>query len=119
MQGTMLVDPNRYRLARIDGILYRDVAFGWGILGHLDKGSHFLVEQGDVGDGSWDIRKMSLAFTGKILLFKHLDIKSIETLKNFHAVPRNLTFAQGVELLKKHENTVAEIDRSATRSNQK
>lgn len=119
MQGTMLVDANRYRLARIDGMLYKDVAFGWGILGHLDKGSHFLVEQGDVGDGSWDIRKMSLTFTGKILLFKHLDIKSTETLRDFHPVPRNLTFAQGVELLKKHENTLAEIDRLTPNRNQK
>lgn len=119
MQGTMLVDANRYRIARIDGTLYKDVAFGWGILGHLDKGGHFLVEQGDVGDGTWDMRKMSLAFTGKILLFKHLDIKSTEILKDFRPVPRNLTFAQGVELMKKHENTLAEVDRAPTRQNQK
>jgi hypothetical protein len=119
MQGTMLVDASRYRIARIDGTLYKDVAFGWGILGHLDKGSHFLVEQGDLGDGSWDIRKMSLAFTGKILLFKHLDIKSTETLKDFRPVPRNLTFAQGVELLKKTENTLAENNRPTGNQNQK
>jgi hypothetical protein len=119
MQGTMLVDASRYRIARIDGTLYKDVAFGWGILGHLDKGGHFLVEQGDVGDGSWDIRKMSLSFTGKILLFKHLDIKSTETLKDFRPVPLNLTFAQGVELLKKNENTLAENNRPTGNQNQK
>ena len=119
MQGIMLVDATQYRIARIDGTLYKDVAFGWGILGHLDKGGHFLVEQSDVGDGSWDIRKMSLAFTGKILLFKHLDIRSTETLKDFRPVPRNLTFAQGVELLKKRENTLAEVDGPATNHNQK
>jgi hypothetical protein len=108
MQGTLLVDANSYRIARIDGTLFREVAFGWGILGHLDKGGHFLVEQGDVGDGTWDIRKMSLAFTGKILLFKKLDLKSTEVLKDFRPVPRDLTFAQGVELLKKNESTLAE-----------
>jgi len=111
MQGTLLVDADSYRIARIDGTLYREVAFGWGILGHLDKGGHFLVEQGDVGDGTWDIRRMSLAFTGKILLFKKLDIKSTEVLKDFRPVPRDLTFAQGVELLKKHESTLAENNR--------
>ena len=111
MQGTLLVDANSYRIARIDGTLFREVAFGWGILGHLDKGGHFLVEQGDVGDGTWDIRKMSLAFTGKILLFKKLDLKSTEVLKDFRPVPRDLTFAQGVELLKKHESTLAENSR--------
>lgn len=119
MVGTLLIDANRYRIARIDGKLFKEVAFGWGILGHLDKGGHFLVEQGDVGDGTWDIRKMSLAFTGKILLFKHLDFKSNETLKDFHPVPRDLTFAQGVELLRKHENTLAENSHATTRQNQK
>lgn len=108
MQGVLLVDANNYRIARIDGTLYKEVGFGWGILGHLDKGGHFLVEQGDVGDGAWDVLKMSLAFTGKILFFKRLDLQSTETLKDFHPVPRNLTFAQGVELLKKQENTPAE-----------
>jgi hypothetical protein len=112
MEGTMLVDANSYRIARIDGTLYKEVAFGWGILGHLDKGGHFLVEQSDVGDGTWDVRKMSLAFTGKILLFKKLDIRSTEVLKDFRPVPRDLTFAQGVELLKKHENTLAENNQS-------
>jgi hypothetical protein len=108
MEGTMLIDTNAYRIARIDGRLAKEVAFGWGILGHLDKGGHFLVEQADVGDGSWDTRRISLAFTGKILLFKHLDIKSTEVTSNYRPVPRNLSFAQGVELLKKHLQELAE-----------
>jgi len=108
MQGTLLIDANRRRIARIDGILFKEVGFGWGILGHLDKGGHFLVEQGDVGDGTWDMHRMGLAFTGKILLFKHLDIKSTETYSDFRPVPKDLTFAQGVDLLKKQEATLAE-----------
>jgi hypothetical protein len=108
MQGILLIDANRRRIARIDGTLFREVGFGWGILGHLDKGGHFLVEQGDVGDGTWDMRRMDLAFTGKILLFKRLDIKSTETYSDFRSVPTGLTFAQGVELLKKQEATLAE-----------
>jgi hypothetical protein len=112
MQGELLIDANQRRIARIDGTLFKDVGFGWGILGHLDKGGHFLVEQGDVGDGTWDMRRMGLAFTGKILLFKHLDIKSTETYSDFRTVPANLTFAQGVDLLKKQEATLAENQRS-------
>jgi hypothetical protein len=108
MQGVLLIDANRRRIALIDGTLFKDVGFGWGILGHLDKGGHFLVEQGDVGDGTWDMRRMGLAFTGKILLFKRLDIKSTEIYTDFRSVPTGLTFAQGVELLKKQEATLAE-----------
>jgi len=108
MQGNLLIDAHTLRIARIDGTLFKEVGFGWGILGHLDKGGHFLVEQGDVGDGTWDIQRMSLAFTGKILFFKKIDIKSTETLTDFHPVPRDLTFAQGVEVLKKQEAVLAE-----------
>jgi len=104
----MLIDTNKQRIARIDGTLYKEVGFGWGILGHLDKGGHFLVEQGDVGDGTWDMLKMSLAFSGRILLFKHFDMKSNETLSDFRPVPKALTFAQGVDLLKKQESVLAQ-----------
>ncbi len=108
MQGYLLVDANKRRIARIDGTLFRDVTFGWGILGHLDKGGHFLVEQGDVGDGSWDMQRMGLTFTGKILLFKRLDIRSTETFSDFRSVPTGLTFAQGVDMLKKQQATLAD-----------
>src|SRR4029077_16746133 len=36
MQGVVLLDPQKQRIARIDGTLFKDVGFGWGILGHLD-----------------------------------------------------------------------------------
>jgi hypothetical protein len=100
MQGVVLIDSAARRIARIDGTLFKEVGFGWGILGHLDKGGHFLVEQRDVGDISWDISRMSLTFTGKILLFKSIAIKSEEVFSDFRRVPADTTFAQGIEMLK-------------------
>jgi hypothetical protein len=100
MQGIVLIDAAARRLARIDGTLFKEVGFGWGILGHLDKGGHFLVEQREVGGSSWQISRMSLSFTGKILLFKSLAIRSDEVFSDFRRVPANTTFAQGVEMLK-------------------
>jgi len=47
MKGYLLIDTDAQRLARIDGTLFRDVSFGWGIIGHLDKGGHFLVQQAE------------------------------------------------------------------------
>jgi len=100
MEGFLLIDRQRRRIARIDGTLFKDVNFGWGILGRLDKGGHFRVLQGDLGDGTWDIKEMDLNITGKILLFKTLSMVSDEVFSDFRRVPDNLTFAQGVELLK-------------------
>jgi hypothetical protein len=102
MAGHLLIDPIEYRVAEIDGTLIKEVSFGWGIFGHLDKGGRFVVRQADVDNGHWELTRMELSFTGKILLFKGLSIKSEETESNFQRVPHNLSFAQGVALLEQH-----------------
>src|SRR5579863_118318 len=108
MQGYLLIDASQHRIAKMDGTLTKEVSFGWGILGHLDRGGHFLVEQAEVVPGDWEVTHMSLSFTGKALLFKSLNIRSDEVSSDFQSVPPNLTFAQGVELLKKQEAELAE-----------
>ena len=50
-------------------------------------------------NGHWELTRMELSFTGKILLFKSLAIKSEETESDFQRVSPDLTFAQGVQLL--------------------
>ncbi|SPF32801.1 conserved hypothetical protein [Candidatus Sulfotelmatobacter kueseliae] len=107
MQGYLLIDLERRRIAQIDGTLFKDITFAWGILGRLDKGGHFLVKQGDLGDGTWDITEMQLDITGKILLFKTLTMVSDEVFSDFRRVPDNLPFARGVELLKAEEEKLA------------
>jgi hypothetical protein len=112
MQGFLLIDPVANRIARIDGTLFRDVSFGWGIIGRLDKGGHFVVRQADIGDGSWDLTGMNLKITGKILLFKGISMISEETFSEFHSVPQDLTFAKGVDLLKSEHEKLARIHES-------
>lgn len=101
MSGHLLIDTTENRIAEIDGTLSKEVEFGWGILGHLDPGGRFLVQQADVGEHQWEVTHMQLSFTGKVLFFKKISIHSNDVFSDFHSVPRNLTFAQGVELLKK------------------
>ena len=108
MEGYVLIDDTHYRIASIDGTLFKEVGFGWGILGHLDRGGRFMVQQQDVGDNLWEISRMTLSFTGKIMLFKNLSISSAEVFSGFKKVPSDLTFAQAVEILKKEESTVAD-----------
>ncbi len=107
MKGYVVVDTSQRRIARIDGTLFKDVTFGWGIIGRLDKGGHFFVEQADLGDGTWEITQMKLNFAGKILLFKNLSMVSDETFSDFRRVPETLTFAQGAEMLEAEQEKLA------------
>jgi len=74
--GLRPVDAAHYRLAVIDARFFKEVGFGWGILGHLDPGGRFTVQQQELDDNVWEISSMSVNFTGKILLFKSLSISS-------------------------------------------
>jgi len=87
-------------------VLMQDVNFGWGILGRLDKGGRFSIEQADIGDGQWDLTRMNLSFTGKILLFKHLSIQQQETTSDYRRIP-GMNIAQALEMLKKSAEEVA------------
>jgi hypothetical protein len=109
MEGELLIDTKIRRLARIDGRLFQEVTFGWGILGHLNKGGHFRVQQADLGlgDGAWGITAMNLNITGKILMFKGLSYVSEEVLSDFQRMPEKLTFAQAVDILKAEEEKLA------------
>jgi hypothetical protein len=108
MSGLMLVQVPDLRMARIEATLFRDVNFGWGILGHLDKGGHFYIEQSKVGPDRWDATYMNIQFTGKALLFKTINLRQVEKLWDFRRVSDGLTLAQGIEMLKKSESQVAE-----------
>jgi len=107
MQGDMTIDRHAKRIAKIDGTLFKDVDFGWGILGKLYKGGKFLIVQRDVGSGHWEEVEESLHFYGKILMFKSLTVWSTETMGDFRPIPSNLTTAQALELLH-NADTVAE-----------
>ncbi len=107
MQGDMIIDRKALRIAKIDGTLFKDVDFGWGILGRLDKGGKFIIVQQDVGKGDWEEIQETLQFNGKILLVKSLTIWSTETMTDFHPVPSDLTTAQALDLLHKSVDVVA------------
>jgi len=108
MQGSMLIEPADERLVRIQARLFKTVNFGWGILGRLDPGGQFEVEQSRVGGERWEVTEMRLRFTGKILLFKNLNISEHETAFDYRRAPDNLTFTQGIEYLKKQPEFLAE-----------
>ncbi|HKD84108.1 MAG TPA: hypothetical protein VKB58_05125 [Terriglobales bacterium] len=108
MQGDMIVDRKAMRIAKIDGTLFKDVDFGWGILGRLYKGGKFIIVQRDIGNGDWEEVQETLHFNGKILMVKSLTVSSNETMSDFRPVSPDITTAQALDLLHKSTDVVAE-----------
>ncbi len=108
MEGDMVIDQTAGRIAEINGELFKDVDFGWGILGRLNKGGKFIIHQADVGEGKWEETQERLQFNGKILMVKNLTIDSNETMTDFRPVPSNITTAQALQLLHNPDEVVAQ-----------
>jgi len=99
MEGEMWVDCKQERLAGFDGHLTQAVKFGFGLLGHLDKGGHFEVRQAEVVPGHWDMTTLSLEMTGKALLFASIGVQKKENHQDFHRVSDDLTLTQAADIL--------------------
>jgi hypothetical protein len=99
MEGEMWVDCKQERLAGFDGHLTQAVKFGFGLLGHLDKGGHFEVRQAEVVPGHWDMTTLSVEMTGKALLFATIGVQKRENHRGFHRVSDDLTFSQAEDIL--------------------
>ena len=99
MAGDMWVHPTQLRLTRISGQLAADVKFAGGLLGHLEKGGHFAVEQRELSPGEWDVTSMEVDMKGKALLFKTIAIQQKEYRSDFRVVPESLTLAEAANML--------------------
>ena len=102
MEGSLLVDGEQKRLAEIEGRLTSPVKFGWGLLGHLDKGGTFLVDQQDMGSGHWQVTTLDVEMDGKALFFKTIAVREKELNTDFQQVPESITPWQAFELLRQN-----------------
>lgn len=101
MEGEMWVDVTQRRLVRIRGQLVADVKFAGGLLGHLEKGGHFDVEQRELFPRQWELTFMEVDMKGKALFFKTIAVKEKEYRSDFRTVPNGLTLAEAADMLTK------------------
>jgi hypothetical protein len=107
MSGKMWIYRAEGRLARMDGSLFEDVTFGWGLLGRLNKGGTFSVTQSRVADNHWVYVSLDVKMIGHAVIFKSINVRQVERISDFHRVSDNLTISQAYELLEKGEHPVS------------
>ncbi|HYL92939.1 MAG TPA: hypothetical protein VEW69_07255 [Alphaproteobacteria bacterium] len=105
MAGHIWIDRAAKRLAAIDGSLTADVKFGWGLLGHLDKGGSFKAVHKNVGDDHWETVSLDINMTGRAIIFKTIDVKQKERMTDFRRVRDDISIDQAYALLQKEPST--------------
>jgi len=99
MNTVILIDREDKRIAKIEGTLFKEVAFGWGFLGKLNRGGSIEITQSKVAGNHWGITRMQLTLEGRVLLVKPLRVQETETAWDYRLVPK-MTVAQALEFLR-------------------
>src|SRR5438105_3839991 len=74
-EGFIWIDDSDRRILKFDGVQTSDINIGWGLLGHIEKGSKLFLEQRRLDQGKWRLTRLNLEGKGQILLFKSLTLK--------------------------------------------
>ncbi len=93
------------RLIEIDGQLIERVDFGYGLLGHVEKGGTFEIRREQVSETHWKTNLVEVHIQGRALLFKNVTKDQRESRSDFRLVPQDISLAEAKVLLDQAANT--------------
>jgi hypothetical protein len=110
MTGEIWIDTAQERVTRLEGHLERDVDFGWGILGRLNKGGWIVIEQADVSKRQWRIVRFQMVMTGRVL-FKTKSFDTVEEQTQYMPLSTGLSYQQAIQMLRAPAEGAARAER--------
>jgi hypothetical protein len=110
MEGRVWIDTRQNRLAEIEGRLTKTVKFAGGLLGYLDKGGEFHVQQTEVAPGHWEMTLLHVNMHGKILFLRTISEQQHEVRSEYRQVPSDLGLADAAQELQR-ENAIRSAHR--------
>lgn len=99
MAGTLIVNSRLKRMIDMDGRLMERVDFGFGLLGHVEKGGTFEVRREQVSAQHWKTDLVDIHIQGRVLLFKNVTQDQRESRSDFRPVPHDISLTSAKELL--------------------
>ena len=99
MAGTILIDPQQKRLAKLSGRLINRVEFGYGLFGHIDGGGTIEIGRVQVGPSQWKTALINIQLSGRLVFFKTITKQEYETRSDFRAVSSDLSLLGASQLL--------------------
>ncbi len=99
MAGQLWINPFAERAVHLEGRLQHGVAFGWGILGHLNRGGWITIDQANVADNQWRTVRLQLKMSGRVL-FISKTYDTLEEQSHYQLVPENLGYREAIKMLR-------------------
>jgi hypothetical protein len=99
LAGTITVNLRLRRMIEMRGTLIERVDFGYGILGHVEKGGTFTIHRRQVNAAHWKTDLVDVHIQGKVLMLKTVSKDQREARSDFRPVPGGTTLAEARDML--------------------
>jgi hypothetical protein len=99
LTGTVTVNVRQKRMVDMRGTVAERVDFGYGILGHVEKGGNFEIHRRPVNAAHWKTDLVDVHLQGKVLLLKTVSKDEREARSDFRPVPGGTTLAEAKDML--------------------
>lgn len=109
LTGTLTIDTRLKRMIEMRGVLAERVDFGYGVLGHVEKGGSFEIHRRQVSTLHWKTDMVSVHIQGKVLMLKTVSKDEVEERSDFQPVPQDTTLAEAEQML---NESAASTDRA-------
>jgi hypothetical protein len=97
MSGVVLIDVHEKRLVELSGTLTQQVDFGYGIIGHLNKGGTIEVKRVRLSPGVWKTSSSRIALSGRFAFFKTISKQMDESHSDFKPVAPDTGIEQALD----------------------
>jgi hypothetical protein len=97
LDGTVFIDLDDKRIARLSGSLQAPVEFGYGLIGHAQQGGTTDITRVHLSPGVWKTSAEKINIDGRFLILKTINKHQDETRTGFEPVVSGTTFAQALD----------------------
>lgn len=98
MTGIVSIEEPAMRLCAVTGHLVKTVDFGFGLLGHVTRGSGFTLDRTRIEPSVWRSTLLNMHFDGAIFFFKSISRSQHTVRSHFQPIPAKLNLQQAVAL---------------------
>jgi hypothetical protein len=95
----ILIQPQQKRLVKIDAHILNEIDFGYGLLGRIEKGGHFVIVRGPVAESRWKTTVLNVHISGRVVFLKSINRDQDVTRSAFKPMPSNTSVQEAVTLL--------------------
>ena len=100
MSGTISLREPMERLCKLDATFNAPVEFGFGLLGRLEKGGHFLLVRAPIDADNWKSKHIAVHVQGRLLLLKSISKNQDVQRTDVHVLPSGLSLLESERYLK-------------------